>query len=58
MPHCLKCELCQPVHVHLEKNHCSYKDKIKKVAERRQSDGGYIKENPAENDKDDEKDWK
>ena len=51
-----KFELCQLVHVHLEKNHSSYKDKTKKVAERRQCGGGYIKENPVENDKDDEKD--
>ncbi|PKU46293.1 hypothetical protein llap_3413 [Limosa lapponica baueri] len=56
MPHNLKSELRQLVHVHLEKKHSSYKDKIKKVAERRWCDGGYIKENPAENDKDDEKD--
>ena len=56
MPYHLKFELCQLVHVHLEKNHSSYKDKTKKVAERRQCDGAYIKENSAENDKDDEKD--
>ena len=56
MPHHRKFELCQMVHVQLEKNHSSYKDKTKKVAERRQCDGGYKKENPAEKDKDNEKD--
>lgn len=58
MPHHSKFQLCQLVHVHLEKNHSSCSTETKKVAERRPHNGGYVKENPSENDTDDEKDWK